>query len=633
MKRRDKVRLYRIIISAVLLAAVKILDIRGLFETNFFLRLSGYLIPYAIVGYDIVCRAFINIIHGQMLDENFLMFIATIGAFFTGEYTEAVFVMLFYQTGELFQSIAVGKSRNSIKSLMSLKEDNATVEKDGKETMSRCEDVHIGEITVIRPGGKIPLDGVIVEGETQINTLAITGESLPRHAKTGDCVISGCINEGGLIKVRVEKEYSESTVSKILQLVENSQNNKSKSENFITKFAHYYTPAVVGCALLLAVIPPLILGMGQPEVWREWVYRALTFLVISCPCALVISIPLAYFGGIGSASKSGILIKGSAYLETLSKCDTVVFDKTGTLTYGVFNVNRIYTEPDYGEDEIILAAACAEKYSTHPISHSIREYCEKKGLCNDGALIEDVSELAGCGVCAYVDKKRILVGNAKLLNEYKINFKAAEETGSTVYVAKDDSYMGYIVISDEIKSDAREALENLKNTALVSQNGKKSLPIRTVMLTGDRETEAARVAGELCIDEYFAQLLPTDKAEFIESFKKDGKVIFVGDGINDAPVLAGADVGIAMGALGSDAAIEAADVVLMDDKLSAVVKAIRISRKTGRIAKENIIFALTVKAAVLILGAVGFAGMGLAIFADVGVAIIAILNSMRTLRL
>ena len=553
------------------------------------------------------------------------MSIATAGAFVTGEYAEAVFVMLFYQVGELFQSIAVGKSRRSIKSLLSIRADTAFVMGEDEELCEvDCEEVKVGDTVCVKVGGKIPLDGEIIEGITTLNTAALTGESLPRDAGVGDLVLSGCINESGFIKIRVTKEFEESTVSKILKLVENSTENKSKSEDFITKFARVYTPFVVVAAALLAIIPPFFLGIGDFAVWKDWIYRAMTFLVISCPCALVISVPLSYFGGIGSASTQGILIKGSNYLDALSRCDTVVFDKTGTLTEGVFEVTETDCAEGFDLKELLSLAAAAEKYSTHPIALSIRRACEAEE-CATELRIEDVKEVSGRGVSAVLDGKLLLVGNARLIEENEIVIpRTTEDLGTSVYVALDGRYIGRIIIADRQKPNAREAISALRAAGIK----------KTVMLTGDRESEAMRISTAIGIDEYRAELLPQDKVGSIEELlnSSDGKVVFVGDGINDAPVLARADIGVAMGALGSDAAIEAADVVLMDDRLEKICDAILLSRRTRRIVIQNIIFALGVKIAVLILGALGIVGLNAAVFADVGVAVIAILNSMRNLK-
>lgn len=587
-----------------------------------------FLIPYGVIGYDILLRAAKNIVRGQVFDENFLMSIATIGAFVTGEYPEAVFVMLFYQVGELFQSIAVGKSRNSIKSLLSIRADTAFVEgEDGELYEKACEEIELGEVICVKAGGKIPLDGIIVEGKTTLNTVALTGESLPREAAEGDEIYSGCVNESGFIKLRVTKRFEESTVSKILALVESSTANKAKSEEFITKFARVYTPIVVISAALLAIIPPLFLGIGNFEVWKEWIYRAMTFLVISCPCALVISVPLSYFGGIGSASRRGILVKGSNYLDALAKCDTVVFDKTGTLTEGSFSVSDTASAKDIDRRELLSLAASAERYSTHPIARSIVSFYESEyGAMSD--VVESATEIPGRGISAIKDEKRLLVGNSSLMLENGIELPENIGQGSlgvAVHVGLDGRYMGYITVSDKEKSGAKTAIEKLRRAGIK----------KTVMLTGDRQVVAKSVAESLEIDSYRAELLPQDKVSAVESIMnshKDGKLIFVGDGINDAPVLARADVGIAMGALGSDSAIEAADVVLMNDDLERISDAILLSRRTRRIVIENIVFALGVKIGVLLLGAFGIVGLNAAVFADVGVAVIAILNAMRNLK-
>ncbi len=654
MRRKDKRKLIRIIVSAATLAAVALIKRFSLLPSlvtigEFDLQtLILYLIPYAVIGYDILWRALRNIVNGQVFDENFLMSIATAGAFVTGEYAEAVFVMLFYQVGELFQSIAVGKSRSSIKSLLSIRADTAFVEGgDGELYEVDCEKVGVGDIVCVKAGGKIPLDGEIIEGSTTLNTVALTGESFPRDAEVGDLVLSGCINESGFIKIKVTKKFEESTVSRILRLVESSTENKAKSEDLITKFARVYTPAVVLAAAVLAIIPPIFIGIGDLAVWKEWIYRAMTFLVISCPCALVISVPLSYFGGIGSASSRGILIKGSNYLDALSRCDTVVFDKTGTLTEGVFEVAQVVCAEGVDRSELLSLAAAAEKYSTHPIALSIRRAYEAEN-CGVMPEVGDLKELSGRGVLAVTDEKTLIVGNARLMEENGIDILRSPDDATAVYVALNAEYLGKIIISDKQKDGAKEAILSLRAAGVK----------RTVMLTGDRESEAERISNSLGIDEYRAELLPQDKVGAIEELlnstddgtsndeqntndegssanaKKSnlGRVVFVGDGINDAPVLARADIGIAMGALGSDAAIEAADVVLMDDKLEKISDAILLSRRTRRIVVQNIIFALGVKAAVLILGALGLVGLNAAVFADVGVAVIAILNSMRNLK-
>ncbi len=634
MKRKDKKKLYRIIAAAVLFIAVALIEhftllpkvlVIGSFDLQ---ALLLFLIPYGVIGYDILLRAARNIIRGQVFDENFLMSIATIGAFITGEYPEAVFVMLFYQVGELFQSIAVGKSRNSIKSLLSIRADTAFVEgEDGELYEKACEEIGIGDIICIKAGGKVPLDGIITEGKTTLNTIALTGESLPREAAVGDEIFSGCVNESGFIKLRVTKRFEESTVSKILALVESSTANKAKSEEFITKFARVYTPIVVISAALLAIIPPIFLGIGNFDIWKEWTYRAMTFLVISCPCALVISVPLSYFGGIGSASRRGILVKGSNYLDALSKCDTVVFDKTGTLTEGSFSVSGINSVEGIDRRELLSLAASAEKYSTHPIARSIVSFYESEyGVISDVA--ESVEEIPGRGIAANRGEKRLFVGNALLMLENGIELPQNADQdvlGVAVHVGFDGRYMGCITVSDKEKPDAKAALEKLRRAGIK----------KTVMLTGDREAVAKKVAESLQIDSYRAELLPQDKVSAVEEIINngaDGKLIFVGDGINDAPVLARADVGIAMGALGSDSAIEAADVVLMNDDLDKISDAILLSRRTRRIVIENIIFALGVKIGVLLLGAFGIVGLNAAVFADVGVAVIAILNAMRNLK-
>ena len=632
MKRKDKKKLFRIIAAAVIFAAIftaehfSLIPRLTLFDKFDVLPLLLYIIPYSIIGYDIVWRAIRNIIRGQVFDENFLMAIATVGAFVTGEYHESVFVMLFYQVGELFQSIAVGKSRNAIKSLLSIRADTAFIEKDDGELIEiACEEIQVGDVVCVKAGGKIPLDGVIIEGNTALDTIALTGESLPRDAHVGDTVLSGCVNLQGFIKIKVSKPFEESTVSKILSLVEGSAANKAKSEEFITKFARVYTPIVVIAAALLAVLPPLFIGVGDLTVWKEWILRAMTFLVISCPCALVISVPLSYFGGIGSASTKGILVKGSNYLDALSRCDTVVLDKTGTLTEGVFEVSEIHPQSNFTREYLLSLAASAEKHSTHPIAVSIlrAQEAEKRAVTPEVANME---EMAGLGIKAETAEGILLAGNYKLMAAYGITMldNCKEEQGTAVHVALNGIYVGHIMIADRIKSDAKEAISSLHAAGVK----------RTIMLTGDRETVARYTAEQLGIDEYHADLLPQDKVSAIESHlsKSGNKLIFVGDGINDAPVLARADVGIAMGALGSDAAIEAADIVLMNDDLKKIGDAILLSRRTRRIVIENIVFALGIKIAVLILGALGLVGLNAAVFADVGVAVIAILNSMRNLK-
>lgn len=607
----QKKTLIRIIVSLATLVIAALIPVDG------YMRLGVFLVPYLIIGYDILWKAVRNILHGQVFDENFLMAIATVGAFVLGDYLEGSAVMIFYQVGELFQSVAVGKSRKSISSLMDIRPDYANLEKDGEIVESDPEEVSIGDIIVLKPGEKIPLDGVIIEGNTSVDTSALTGESVPRSLTEGDDVISGCINLSGVVRVKVTKEFGESTVAKILDLVENSSSKKAKAENFITKFARYYTPCVVIGAALLAVIPSLITGN-----WGEWVNRALIFLVISCPCALVISVPLSFFGGIGGASRCGILIKGGNYLETLAKAEIVVFDKTGTLTKGVFNVTAIHPEI-ISEERLIELAAYAEAYSTHPISRSIRDAFNAE---IDKSRISDVKELSGRGVSAVIDGKKIFAGNDKLMEEIGVSWHPCHHTGTTVHVAADNTYAGHIVISDEVKTDSAEAVKSLKNAGVK----------KTVMLTGDAKAVGESTAKQLGLDEVYTELLPDGKVEMVEKLLEEksnkGRLVFVGDGINDAPVLSRADIGIAMGAVGSDAAIEAADVVLMDDKPSKIALAIDISRRTLSIVHQNIVFALAVKLAVLVLGALGLANMWAAVFADVGVSVIAIINAMRALK-
>ena len=617
MTRKQKKMLVRIFASAVLLIAAVLIPYEGA------LRFLLFLPAYFVIGWDVLWRAAKNIIHGQVFDENFLMALATVGAFCTGffgkgEYPEAVFVMLFYQVGELFQSYAVGKSRKSISALMDIRPDYANVERDGGLCRVDPEEVQVGDVIVIKPGEKAPLDGVVLEGRSSLNTSALTGESLPREVEPGDDVISGCINLNGLIRVQVTKVFGESTVAKILDLVENSSSKKAKAENFITKFARYYTPIVVVSAVLLAVAPPLFTGGN----WAEWVERALIFLVVSCPCALVISVPLSFFGGIGGASRDGILVKGGNFLEILSDTEIVVFDKTGTLTKGVFNVTAIH--PDrYSEGELLELAALAESYSDHPISRSLKD---AYGMEIDAARVSDVEELSGRGVKAQVDGRLVCAGNDKLMEEIGVTWHPCHRVGTTVHVAVNGEYAGHIVISDELKPDAAEAVASLKRAGVR----------KTVMLTGDAKAVGESVAKELGIDEVHAGLLPGDKVDRVEVLLREkserGKLAFVGDGINDAPVLSRADIGIAMGALGSDAAIEAADIVLMDDKPSKLAEAMKISKRTLRIVRQNIVFALAVKAAVLVLSAFGLSNMWEAVFADVGVSVLAILNASRALK-
>lgn len=575
-----------------------------------------YLIPYAVVGWDVLWSAVLNIAHGQVFDEKFLMALATVGAFGTGAYSEAVVVMLFYQVGELSQSYAVGKSRQSIAELMDIRPDSANVERDGEVTEVDPEDVAVGEILVVKPGERVPLDGVVEEGVSTLDTAALTGESALRDVAAGDTILSGCVNQRGLLRVRVTKISEESTVSRILELVENASEKKSRSEQFITRFARYYTPLVVLAAVALAVVPPLFAGG-----WGIWFHRALIFLVVSCPCALVISVPLSFFGGIGGASRCGILVKGSNYLEALANAETVVFDKTGTLTEGTFSVTAVHPEAGYSQEALLEWTALAESWSDHPISKSLRAACKTE---LNPARVSQVEEVSGHGVRAKVDGHPICVGNSRLMDQENVAYLPCELPGTIVHVTVDGFYAGHIVISDRPKPDAAAAIAALKACGVK----------KTVMLTGDSRAVAAAVAAELGVDEYHAELLPADKVARMEELLKDtrGKLVFVGDGINDAPVLTRADVGIAMGAMGSDAAIEAADIVLMDDKPSKIAVAVGISRKTLRIVRQNIIFALGVKGLVLILGAVGMANMWEAVFADVGVAFLAILNATRALR-
>lgn len=608
MSRKQKKTLARIILSAVTLAAAMLLPVDGIW------KLAVFLIPYLIIGWDVVFSALRNIARGQLFDEQFLMSVATVGALVLGEYAEAVAVMLFYQIGELFQSIAVGKSRKSIAALMDIRPDSAAVIRDGQEYTVSPEEVAAGETVIVRPGEKIPLDGTVLSGQTSVNTAALTGESLPRDISAGDRVVSGTVNLSGVITVKTESTFHESTVSKILDLVENSSSKKARAENFITRFARYYTPAVVSLALLLAVIPPLVTGGN----WSGWIERALIFLVVSCPCALVISVPLSFFGGIGGASKKGILIKGANYMEVLAGIKTVVFDKTGTLTKGSFKVTAIHPE-SISEDELLDIAAAAESYSKHPIAESIIN--AHKGHI-DQTRIGKVTEHAGLGIEAEIDGRNIFAGNGKLMDKAGADWHDCHIAGTVIHISEGNDYLGHIVISDEIKPDSKAAVSALKALGVS----------KTVMLTGDRREIGEAVGKELGIDEIRAGLLPADKVGAVEELLKTGSPLaFTGDGINDAPVLARADVGVAMGALGSDAAIEAADIVLMDDKPSALAEAVRISRRTMSIVKQNIIFALAVKTAVLILSAAGFANMWMAIFADVGVTVLAILNAMRAM--
>lgn len=659
MSKGQKRDLAKIIASAVLLVVAWTLPAEG------YLRLALFLVPYLIVGGEVLLSAVKNIIRGQVFDENFLMALATVGAFLVDEYPEAVTVMLFYQVGELFQSYAVNRSRQSITELMNIRPDYANIERDGTLVQVDPEEVQIGDLITVKAGEKIPLDGEIVEGSSLVDTSALTGESVPRRVEAGTEVLSGCVNQSGLLVVRVTKEFGESTVSKILDLVENASSKKAKAENFITKFARYYTPAVVIAAAALAVIPPLVI---PGAVWADWIQRALIFLVISCPCALVISIPLGFFGGIGGASKNGVLVKGSNYLEALASAEIVVFDKTGTLTKGVFRVTEIspanaaekenvkhakqgrlqddsqggqhglQDDPRDGSEKaesardddrkrhLLETAALAESYSDHPISLSLKQAYAEQNAAPDPKRVTDVEEIAGHGVKALVDGKTVLAGNKKLMDRFGIQCSPVEKTGTVVYVAESGAYLGYVLISDEIKVDSPEAVKGLKRLGVK----------KTVMLSGDARSVAEQTAAQIGLDEVYAELLPGDKVTKMEELMKTkspkGQLLFVGDGINDAPVLAQADVGIAMGGLGSDAAIEAADIVLMDDHPSKLLTAIRIARKTLSIVKQNIVFALGVKAIILALGAFGMANMWEAVFADVGVSVIAILNAMRALK-
>ena len=612
MTRKQKRLLFRIIIAAVLFAAGSLLPLGPTVEMGVFL------VCYAVIGWDIVWKAVTNILHGQVFDENFLMTIATIGALILGEHSEGVAVMLFYQVGEWFQSYAVSKSRKSIASLMDIRPDYANVERNGKLEQVDPDEVNIGDTIVVKPGERVPLDGKIIKGTSALDTSALTGESMPRDVEPGMEVISGCINQTGILTIQTTKKYGESTVAKILDLVENASDKKGKTENFISRFARYYTPIVVFAAIALAILPPLV--TGQP--FSVWIYRALTFLVISCPCALVISIPLSFFGGIGGASKIGVLVKGSNYLESLAHTEVVVFDKTGTLTKGSFAVSQIKAI-DMKEEQLLELAAYAEDYSNHPISQSIQKAYGKK---IDNSRISDVQEIAGHGVRAVIDGKTVLAGNSKLMNRENIAYTPSDAIGTVIYLACNGKYAGYIVIEDEVKADAPAAIRALKEVGVR----------KTVMLTGDADAVGKKVAKKLGLDQAYTELLPADKVDRVEAMLKQtsekGKLVFVGDGINDAPVLARADVGIAMGGLGSDAAIEAADVVLMTDEPSKISAVVRIARKTIRIANENIVFALGVKLLVLILGATGYANMWAAVFADVGVSVIAILNAIRAMR-
>lgn len=623
MSKKQKKVLIRIIISSVLLVALMITS--KLVQLNKWVEFVLFLVPYLIIGYDILKKAIKGIAKGRVFDENFLMAVATIGAVALGDFAEGAAVMLFYQIGELFQSVAVGKSRRNITSLMDIRPDYANVEVDGKLEKVDPDDVKIGTDIIVNPGEKVPIDGVVVSGESTLNASALTGESVPRAVKSGDEIISGCINLTGVLRIKTSKEFGDSTVSIILDLVENSSMKKSKSENFITKFARYYTPAVCGGALVLAVLPPIVrMIMGESAMWGDWITRALTFLVISCPCALVISIPLSFFAGIGCASANGVLVKGSNYLEALSDTQYIVFDKTGTLTKGVFEVTGIYPANGFDESTIIGLASYAESASNHPISISLKKYFGKE--IKRGS-VSDIEEIAGHGVSAVVNGHKVYAGNIKLMHKENIAVDAEHNEGTVVYVSCDGVYAGCIVISDVVKDNSKKAISNLKKSGID----------KTVMLTGDSKETAKRVAENLGLDEYHAELLPADKVEWVEKLLGEKspkkKLAFVGDGINDAPVLSRADIGIAMGALGSDAAIEAADIVLMDDDPSKIALARKISVHTLKIVKENIWFALIVKAVCLVLGALGIANMWIAIFADVGVMVLAVLNAIRALKL
>lgn len=625
LNKKQKKNLYRVIIAFVIVATLMCIEHLTDIEMPWYVALPLYLAAYLVVGYDVLCKAIKGILKGQVFDENFLMAVATVGAMILGEYEEGVAVMLFYQIGELFQSIAVGKSRQSIVDLMDIRPDSANLlMEDGRVEEVDPDDVEIGSILIVNPGEKVPIDGIIVEGHTSLDTSALTGESVPRSAKEGDEIISGCINSTGMIKIKTTKEFGESTVSKILDLVENSSMKKAKAENFISKFARFYTPIVCYSALALAVLPPVArLIFGYSPNWSSWVFRALTFLVISCPCAVVISVPLSFFGGIGCASSRGILIKGANYLEALADAKTILFDKTGTLTKGVFEVTAAYPEGDMAKDELLRLAAYAEISSSHPISLSLKKaYGQELSLEN----VTEIEEVAGHGVSAIVDGRRVLVGNEKLMNRSNVTITSEHDEGTVVYVAVDGLYAGCIVISDVIKENTVSAIRSLKSEG-----------IKTVMLTGDSEKAAKRVAETIGIDAYLSELLPGDKVaeveKLLESKEGKGRLVFCGDGINDAPVLMRADIGIAMGGLGSDAAIEAADIVLMDDDPAKISLARRISAKTLGIVRQNIVFAIGVKVACLILGALGIANMWIAIFADVGVMVLAVLNATRALKI
>ena len=615
MNKKQKKILIRIIAAGILLIIAALLPL----EEKSLLRLAAFLVPYGIIGWDVLWKAIRNIKNGQVFDENFLMAVATVGALAVKEYPEATAVMLFYQIGELFQSVAVGKSRKNIASLMDIRPDHANIEVDGKLVEADPEEIEQGQLIVVKPGERIPLDGTVIDGTSSVDTSALTGESVPRTVRVGDSVISGCINQSGVLKVEVTKEYEDSTVAKILDLVENSASKKAKAENFITKFAKYYTPAVVISALLLALLPPLVTGGN----WAMWIHRALIFLVISCPCALVISVPLSFFGGIGGASKKGILIKGGNFLEVLANAEIIVFDKTGTLTKGVFEVDEIHPH-GIDEDKLLELAAYAESYSDHPIAHSISS---KYGRETDRNRISSNEEISGHGIKAVIDDHEICAGNSKLMDKMGVEIVPCDKAGTMVHISDNGQYSGHIVIADKVKESAQSAIKRLK------ARGVK----QTVMLTGDSSSAADAAMKELGLDKAYSELLPADKVEKVEQLLEEkspkGSLVFVGDGINDAPVLSRADVGIAMGSLGSDAAIEAADIVLMDDDPEKIALAMDISKRTLKIVYQNIIFALGVKFIVLLLGALGIANMWLAVFADVGVSVIAILNAMRAMRI
>lgn len=614
MNRKQKKNLARIIVSAVLLIVLAVIE--HIFKPAWYIMLIAFFVPYLIIGYDVLKNAIRNIVRGQVFDENFLMALATVGAFATQQFEEAVFVMLFYQIGEFFQSKAVEKSRKSISELMEIRPDYANIEKDGKIIQVDPDEVAVDDIIIIKAGEKIPLDAVVVEGSSNINTVALTGEALPRSVSVGDKVISGCVNIDGLIKVRVTSEFTESTVAKILELIEESACNKARSENFITKFARYYTPIVVISAVVLAFVPPIFLGN-----FKEWIMRALTFLVISCPCALVISVPLSFFGGIGGASKKGILIKGSSYLEDLAKCEIAVFDKTGTLTEGTFEVAAVFPE-NITEEQLVKICATVEAFSDHPIAKSVKSYYGKE---IDTSAITQVNEIVGHGIKATLGEHIVLAGNGRLMEKYNVNYSKCELIGTHLYLAVDNRYVGCIVISDKIKSNSKDTVSVLK-----------ALGCKTVMLTGDKDDVGKAVASEIGIDEVHTELLPVDKVRIVEQLferkSNHGKLLFAGDGINDAPVLSRADIGVAMGGIGSDASIEAADIVIMDDDIGKIGTAMNISKHTLKIVRQNIVFALGIKILFLILGALGISNMWMAVFADVGVSVIAILNAMRSLK-